>query len=93
MDGKTDEALIEAIKVIKDIAPDIRVTIASIATLTQQMVNVESNSKKQFDMLLKMQDNEQKLRREKVKVWGAFCLALATGIINMVIAYFNMHKP
>lgn len=92
-DGTIDQALIDAIEIIKDMAPNFKETIKDIATLKQQMINIETNTTKQFDMLSKLQESEVRIRRERLKVWGAFGLALLTAIGNMVIAYFQtMHK-
>lgn len=92
MDHEHDRALFEAIATIRDMAPDVKENLKAIATLTEKMANVESNSAKLFDMLLGFQKTEQEMRQARLKLWLGFLAAALTTLANLGLAYFTYSK-
>jgi hypothetical protein len=71
-----DQALLQALQTIREMAPDIKTTIADIATLKAEMANITTSTNKQFDMLVSMQRATERAKTDRWKMVIGFLVTL-----------------
>lgn len=84
-----DQALLQALQTIREMAPDIKTTIGDIATLKAEMANVTTSTNKQFDLLVSMQQATERSKNDRWKMVIGLLATLIVQAAGVLLIYFK----